>query len=261
MNTPLKIGVFDSGLGGLSVLRALHAILPHSSFVYFADTAHAPYGEKSLEELLSYTQYALTLLTNLGCNLIVIACHTASTTALPHLCVTPYAPIIDMKQASIEGLQGKDPKHLAIMGTTRTIASKHYENTLQALYPQALLYPLACPLLVPLIEEGNAATHHAGVVVQHYLKNLPTGTLIFLACTHYPLLAPHFSTQPYTFFDPAPFVAKQVQEYTARFPLSDNPPCVEFLVSAHPQLFQQKGSTFSPIPIEKINLIPPYERD
>jgi glutamate racemase len=171
------IGIFDSGVGGLTVARAIMQQIPGYDMVYFGDTAHTPYGTKSSETVIGYTINNIEFLLSRGAELIVIACNTASSVAT--------APV------AVElAVQTSKNLNFGIIGTRATITSGIYEKKIIENQPQARVYSTACPLLVPLVEEGWLDKAETAMIVKKYLQPLKTRQIdtLILGCTHYPLL-------------------------------------------------------------------------
>lgn len=186
------IGIFDSGVGGLTVARAIAQLLPRESFIYFGDTAHLPYGDKSEEAITQYSLNIAQFLLDEGCKAIVIACNTASAVAFDALCNTfgQQVPIINVIDPVAEAVALRNHKRIGVMGTRATIKSNAYGKKLQALKAELHVSSLATPLLVPIIEEGLANTAISRSVLQHYLQmeTLHNIDALILGCTHYPFL-------------------------------------------------------------------------
>lgn len=185
------IGIFDSGLGGLTVLKAIAKALPSESFSYFGDTARVPYGGKSQQTILRYSIENTVYLMQKGIKLLVVACNTASAYAVKDLEEIFNVPVVDVIRPSIQAvLENSKTGHIAILGTRATIQSGVYQNLLHQAAPELRITAVACPLFVPLVEEGLISKAVTLAVVDEYLKELrqmSVDTLI-LACTHYPLL-------------------------------------------------------------------------
>lgn len=184
------IGVFDSGLGGLTVLREIEKLLPSEHIIYFGDTARLPYGTKSKQTIMRFsTENALFLLKK-KVKCIVIACNTSSSLALDYLQNTFTVPIIGVITASVKrALAASQKKRIGVIGTRSTITSGRYQKELLRLNKCVVIYPQACPLFVPLVEEGLLRGPLVESVVKMYLHGIKgkVDTLI-LGCTHYPLL-------------------------------------------------------------------------
>lgn len=186
------IGVFDSGVGGLTVVKELVKLLPHENIVYFGDTARVPYGSKSAETILRYSIENAIFLLNHKVKCIVIACNTASAYALEHLQHLFKVPVIGVIIPGVEtALASSKNKKIAIIGTAATIGSGIYQKELLLQAPDAEVFTHACPLFVPLVEEGfldHAATR---LLIREYLNPIleSSADTLLLGCTHYPLLA------------------------------------------------------------------------
>ena len=185
------IGVFDSGIGGLTVVRALRELLPHEAIFYVGDTARVPYGGKSAATVERYSLEITDMLLEEHCKTVVVACNTASALALPRLESTTPVPITGVirpgAQAAVAATRNG---HIGVIGTRATIKSGAYERALLALEPAVRVTARACPLFVPLIEEGWLESEITDGVIREYLNPLVdegVDTLV-LGCTHYPLL-------------------------------------------------------------------------
>lgn len=191
----LPIGVFDSGVGGLTVLAALRQRLPAEPLLYLGDTARVPYGSRSPETVLRYSERVAGHLLSRGIKALVVACNTASTWALPALQETGTrhgVPVIGVIEPGVRrALAATRRGHLAVIGTEGTIAGGRYTSLLRQLDPTVRVEALACPLFVGLAEEGWIGADPITVMVaERYLDSLRGGPdTIILGCTHYPLLA------------------------------------------------------------------------
>jgi glutamate racemase len=188
------IGVFDSGVGGLSVLRHLVRILPDEEYIYLGDTARVPYGNKSEETIVEYTEQAVRFLLHKGAKLIVIACNTASALALHHAEAMSPVPIIGMIiPASRAAVQATENGKIGVIGTRATMNSNAYPLTIQEISePRTMIvFSNACPLFVPLAEEGFHHHPASELIAAEYLAGFHTAGVdtLVLGCTHYPLLA------------------------------------------------------------------------
>lgn len=183
--------MFDSGIGGLTVMRAIQKKLPFEKIVYFADTARLPYGEKSPETVLRYSIENAVFLMEQNIKLLVVACSTASSVSVEKLRKIFNIPVIGTIEPGAErAVQVTKNGKIAILGTKGTIQSGTYQNELRKRLPDVHLVPIACPLLAPVVEEGMQNHAVAKLLVHEYLKPLhkdPVDTII-LGCTHYPLL-------------------------------------------------------------------------
>jgi glutamate racemase len=187
------IGVFDSGVGGLTVVRALRRALPGEDIVYLGDTARVPYGSKSPRTVEKYSLACQRFLLDRGVKLVLIACNTASANALPALTAASPVPVIGaVEPGAASALAATRTGHIGVIGTLGTVRSNAYAKAITARDPSAKLAALACPLLVPLAEEGWTDDEVAVLVARRYLAQLfaldPRIDTLVLGCTHYPLL-------------------------------------------------------------------------
>jgi len=187
------IGVFDSGVGGLTVVRALRAVLPGEDIIYLGDTARVPYGSKSPRTVERYSLTCQRFLLDRGVKLVLIACNTVSATALPALAtVSPVAVIGAVEPGASRALAATRNGHIGVIGTLATVRSGAYVQAIAAHDAGAKVTAAACPLLVPLAEEGWTDDDVARLVARRYLAPLfaadPAIDTLVLGCTHYPLL-------------------------------------------------------------------------
>jgi glutamate racemase len=187
------IGVFDSGIGGLTVVKALRELLPSEKIVYLGDTARVPYGSKSPSTVERYSLEIAEMLVAQNAKVIVVACNTVSSVALPKLEQTFSVPVIGVIRPGAQAaISASRNRHIGVIGTRATIRSGAYEKTLRGLDPNVRVTSRACPLLVPLIEEGWLDDELTDRIIARYLEPLikeGIDTLV-LGCTHYPLLSP-----------------------------------------------------------------------
>ncbi|MBB5347648.1 glutamate racemase [Desulfoprunum benzoelyticum] len=185
------IGIFDSGIGGMTVARAVEQLLPDHSILYLGDIARTPYGTKSAETIIDYSLRNTEFLLQKGSNLIVIACNTASSVATERLRQEFNVPIIEVVTPAVQAVLARSRTgRVGIIGTRATVRSNIYERSITALDPQFKVFSLACPLLVPLVEEGWINKRETKMILRRYLhplKDKQIDTLV-LGCTHYPLL-------------------------------------------------------------------------
>ncbi|MBI4341725.1 MAG: glutamate racemase [Candidatus Omnitrophica bacterium] len=187
------IGVFDSGIGGLTVVQALIHELPAESIVYFGDTARVPYGTKSKSTIVKFSLENVEFLLRFGVKCIVIACNTASSWALPTLRKYFKVPIIGViRPGAMAAVRQTRTKRIGVIGTTATIRSGAYEAAIHRIDPSAKVISQECPLFVPLVEEGWLTGSICRAIAQAYLEPLTRQRIdtLILGCTHYPLLAP-----------------------------------------------------------------------
>lgn len=187
------IGVFDSGIGGLTVVREILRILPRESIVYLGDTARVPYGNKSRETVVKFSTENLLFLLHHDVKLVVVACHTASSFALPFLERHFKRPILGVIEPGVEtALQVTRTGRVGVIGTQATVGSQAYPRLFARSGSKVRVTQVACPLFVPLVEEGCTGDAITREVARRYLKPLQQARVdtVILGCTHYPLLKP-----------------------------------------------------------------------
>ncbi|HEX8502176.1 MAG TPA: glutamate racemase [Pyrinomonadaceae bacterium] len=192
MDRNLPIGIFDSGVGGLTVYRALHERLPGERFVYLGDTARVPYGTKSLQTVERYAVEDARFLVSRGVKLLVVACNTASALALPAVRRAVPVPVVGMigpgARAAVAASGGKGG--VGVVATESTVRSGAYSKAIKELAPEVEVFERACPLFVALAEEGWAESEVARMVAAEYLRPLRERGVaaLVMGCTHYPIL-------------------------------------------------------------------------
>jgi len=214
-----SIGVFDSGLGGLTCVKQIIKELPNESITYFGDTGRVPYGTRSNDTIVKYSKNDINFLLSKDVKVIVIACGTVSSVALPIIINSVDIPIIGVVEATVNAaMQKTKNKKIGIIGTSGTINSGAYERAIKKTDNEIETFSKACPLFVPLVENGHFDTMVAELVVEEYLteiKEKGVDTLI-LGCTHYPLLKntiARFMGEDITMIDAGSETAKVVKEY------------------------------------------------
>lgn len=263
------IGIFDSGFGGLTVMRAIVDLLPHENIVYFGDTARLPYGEKSAENVLRFSLENAAFLSSQRIKLLVIACSTAcSVGAVEILQDSLPIPVIGMIDPALDELQKVVNKgEIVVLGTRRTIQSGIYQRKLQTAFPAHRTRAIACPLFVPLVEEGYAQHKLAELAAAEYLHPLLGKEIgaVLLACTHYPLLQSILHKilgEETTLIDPGHACARSVQTLLKEQGLlnpSKAPPQHRFFVSDDPEKFRNIGQLFLRSAMHDVALISPSE--
>ncbi len=250
----MKIGIFDSGVGGLTVLKALREELPSVDFFYLGDTARVPYGSKSKETIQRYSLECADFLLSFGIELLVVACNTASAYALDLLRESLAIPVVGVVEPGVEyALKISKGKRIGVIGTKGTVQSAVYQNLLREQGAQPIAK--ACPLFVPLVEEGIVKGRIAQSVVEYYLEELKdkVDTLI-LACTHYPLLKETIKEfmGDVDVVDSAHAVAQKVKELarnegngTLKLFFTDNSPNLSHLI----ELILGQEQSYETIPI------------
>jgi glutamate racemase len=262
------IGIFDSGLGGLTVVRAIRRRLPAESVVYFGDTARVPYGIKSGETVARFAAEDCDFLCRYEPKFIIVACNTASAAALPVLgrrFRQPIVGVIEPGARAAAGVCGSRP--IGIIGTERTIASGAYRRAIERHVPGAKLVERACPLLVPMVEEGRGPGDPiVRLVLAEYLRPMQeagVGSLV-LGCTHYPLLKDAIAAvvgPQIVLVDSAEAVAEEVayllETYGLREPSGRGD--MRFFVSDNPERFQAVGRRFLGEEIASVAPVPQEE--
>lgn len=220
----LPIGVFDSGIGGLTVLKALGEALPHESFIYLGDTARLPYGTKSAKSVTRYVLQTTALLRERGVKLLVIACNTATAVSLEALQETyPDLPVVGVIRPGAQAAcRTSVSGRIGVIATEGTINGGSYEREILRIRPDATVFGQPCPLFVPLAEEGWCEGEIAELVARRYLDHLASDTgidTLVLGCTHFPALAKAIGAvmgDAVTLVDSARTTAEFVQDMLAR---------------------------------------------
>lgn len=186
----LKIGVFDSGIGGITVLSEIHRQFPGQEFYYFGDTANVPYGTKSVTQIKNLCSYAATRIREYNLDLLIVACNTASSLALEEIGNELHpTPVVDVVQAGVATIKKniKENSEVLILGTKATVNSHTYKNRIHTILPNTRVVEQACPLLVPMIEEGwNEHKILRDTVIEYVKPFTNRNAIALLACTHYP---------------------------------------------------------------------------
>ncbi|MBI4367081.1 MAG: glutamate racemase [Deltaproteobacteria bacterium] len=244
-DTPF-IGVFDSGVGGLTVLRAIRTALPHEPVAYLGDTARVPYGNKSAETVARYALESARFLHGRGAKLLVVACNTSTAFALSTLAQQIPIPVIGVIDPGARmAVAASRSRRIGVIATAGTIASRAYERAILALAPHVHVVSQACPLFVPLVEEGWAGTDVAQLVIARYLDPLGAARVdtVILGCTHYPLLAAGIQAglgSAVRLIDSGPAVAEQVRAVLAErrsLAPSDRPASLRLFVTDNSPVF------------------------
>ncbi|MGL5329740.1 MAG: glutamate racemase [Peptostreptococcaceae bacterium] len=248
------IGVFDSGLGGLTVLKEIIKVLPNENIVYFGDTARVPYGPRSKDAIMKYTFQAINFLISKNVKSIVIACNTATARCLKEAKEKYELPIIGVIEAGARTAAYSTKNNVVgIIGTDGTVSSKSYNTEIEQINKNIKLVSKACPLFVPLIEEGWANTEVAHLVAKEYLQELLDEGVdsIVLGCTHYPILKRtigEFVGEEIKLVDPAKETAKDLSDILKQENIlrddNENPPTYEYYVSDIPERFVNIGEQF-----------------
>jgi glutamate racemase len=271
---PRPIGVFDSGIGGLTAVRELFRTLPSEAVIYFGDTARLPYGSKSRETVTRFSLEISAFLVRQNIKALLVACNTASSFALPTLIERLDVPVVGVIDPAATTAVAKSPHgRIGVIGTLGTVASGAYPAAIERLAPGAAVISRACPLFVPLVEEGW--TDHAVTrrIAEEYLLELRNGGLesLILGCTHYPMLAPLIGDlmgAGVTLVDSGAEAARAMAELLReRGQLAAHgPPAHRFFLSDEPRTFARVAESFlggplpaAPIVVDQTDL-PWFER-
>lgn len=269
--TDMKIGVFDSGYGGLTILNQIRQQLPEYDYIYLGDNARTPYGTRSFEVIYEYTLQAVRYLQSHGCRLIILACNTASAKALRTIQQHDIDPdtlrVLGVIRPTVESLstevmQGSNQSlHVGILATPGTVSSQSYVIELNKQNPALVITQQACPMWVPIIEAGEHTGKGADYFVDKYIREIldkdPQIDTLILGCTHYPLLLPKIRQalhgRSIRIIEQGKIVAKALQEYMDRHSeieqaLSSGGSCM-FLTTESEDKFQDSASIFLDEPI------------
>lgn len=268
------IGVFDSGYGGLTILKELLDAFPSNDFVYFGDNARSPYGSRSFDVVYNYTLEAVRKLFAMGAPLVILACNTASAKALRTIQqkdlpqMDPERRVLGVIRPSVESV-GSDPtsKNVAILGTTGTVLSESYPLEFKKLFPHIKVVQQSCPMWVPLVENGETDSEGARYFVKRDIDRLfstaPQTDTVILACTHYPLLMPlvkQYLPPGVKIVAQGPIVASSLVDYLKRHPEMNQRlsrgGTVRFFTTEYPERFNQSASLFMGNPVNAEHIDP-----
>ena len=255
------IGVFDSGVGGLTVAREIMRNLPKEDIVYFGDTARVPYGSKSKDNIIRYSRQIIHFLQTQGVKAIVIACNTASALALDTVKDEFDLPIIGVVEPGARAaLEVTRTKEIGVIGTEATVRSCMYEKIIQGICPEVEVLAKACPLFVPLVEEGFKKHPVTDEIIDYYLSSLTETNIdaLILGCTHYPLLRTkirEYVGEKITLINPAYETAMDLKKILVEYDMEN--PDVEgdhgsysFYVSDAADKFKQFANSILPYDID-----------
>jgi glutamate racemase len=252
-NHDAPIGVFDSGLGGLTVVKALMKRLPHEDIVYFGDTARVPYGTKSKEAIIRFSQENTEILLKHQVKMVVVACNSSSSYALPTLKKVFDLPIIGViRPGSKKAVELSKNKKVGVIATSATIKSQEYARTIKEFDRRTEVLNQACPLFVPLVEEGWLSRDVTEEVAKIYLSSLKKAQIdtLILGCTHYPLLKDIIKKvmgPKVQLIDSASEVALEVERLLTKMNLRNKKKTkakYSFLISDRPQEFKKIAKKF-----------------
>lgn len=258
------IGLFDSGMGGLTVLKEIMAVLPHENTVYFGDTGRAPYGSRSPDILNRYTEQVVRyLIESYEFKLLVAACNTISAICIDHLRRTFSIPILDIiEPVPKKAIEMTRNGRIGVIGTRSTIQSGVYQQKIKGMDSAMEVFAQDCPLLIHLVEEGWANEPVLKTVIAEYLANLKHSKIdtLILACTHYPVIQNtirEYLGQHVTIIDPAVECVKAVREQLFKMNKGnrDNYPERIYLVTDNPAHFRSTGERYLDRKIHNVTLV------
>jgi glutamate racemase len=258
---PRPVGVFDSGVGGLTVLHECLVTMPHEDFVYLGDHARLPYGPRPLDEVRRFAREIGAYLQTQGVKLVVNACNTATSAALPQLQEELEVPVVGVITPEAHAaVQATRNRRIGLLATEGTVAAGRYAELVHALDAGVQLVPVACPRLVPLIESEDPFGAETAAAVREYaapLKEAEVDTVI-LGCTHYPLIRPIFQRvfgRDVTLVFSAEETAREVAETLARKGYENDPTregSYRFLTTGDPDAFREMGARFLQLPVAEV---------
>ena len=258
------IGVFDSGVGGLTVLHECLVTMPHEDFVYLGDGARLPYGPRPLGEIRRFAGEIAGYLERQGVKLVVAACNSATAAALPELQLTLSAPVVGVISPEAQAaVQATRNRRVGLLATEATVASGRYETLIHSLDAGVEVVPVACPRLVPLIEGDDPYGEETVEAVREVaapLKRAGVDTVV-LGCTHYPLIRPILQRvfgRDVTLIFSADETAREVAETLARKGIENDPTregTYRFLTTGDPAAFRVMGSRFLQLPITEVEQV------
>ncbi|MAV65378.1 MAG: glutamate racemase [Candidatus Marinimicrobia bacterium] len=252
------IGVFDSGLGGLTVLKYLLKSLPGEDYIYLGDLINLPYGNKSTSSIVEYSLRCVNFLKSKNVKCIIVACNTASSVAISKIKKSTKIPVFDVISPCVENIIKTENKSVAIIGTEKTIQSNVYSKLIKLYNKKITIYNQACPLFVPIIEEGLKNSDISKGIIDYYLKEIKAKNVdqLVLGCTHYPViiddLRKYFNNN-IDILHSGPFVVKQVLESFSQNHKTKNK--IDYYVTDLPDRFQKLGNRFFNKSIKKVNLV------
>ncbi len=258
------VGVFDSGVGGLTVLHECLVTMPHEDFVYLGDHARLPYGPRPLDEIRRFAREIAAYLEGQGVKLVLVACNAATSAALPRLQAELTVPVVGVITPEAHAaVQATRNRRIGLMATQATVQAGRYGELVRALDAGVELFPVACPGLVPLIESDDPFAAETSEAVREYaapLKEAGADTVI-LGCTHYPLIRPIFQRvfgRGVTLVFSAEETAREVAETLARKGIENGEGregSYRFLTTGEPGLFRALGERFLQLPLGEVEQV------
>lgn len=264
MSAGAPIGVFDSGLGGLTVAKEILRVLPHESLAYLGDTARVPYGIRSPETVMRYAREGTRFLMSKGVKLLVIACNTVSAVGLDAVREVSSVPVVGVIEPGARAAASRThTRKVGVIGTEATVRSAAYQRAIHDIAPEVQVHSSPCPLFVPLVEEGWLEGEVTELVAARYLKDMNERDIdaLVLGCTHYPLLAPVIAKalRPgIALINSATETAASVQAELLRMGLLASPDALashKFYVTDSPEKFRHVGERFLGTSIDDITKV------
>ena len=267
-NTPGPIGIFDSGYGGLTILHGIRQLLPQYDYLYLGDNARAPYGTRSFDVVYEFTRQAVVRLFEMGCQLVILGCNTASAKALRTIQqhdlpqIDPNRRVLGVIRPTAEIIGTlTQSRHIGVFATEGTIKSESYPLEIHKLFPDIHVSGVACPFWVPLVEYNEANSPGADYFVKKRIDQLmnldPLIDTVILGCTHYPILLPKISQylpKGIRIVSQGEYVAKSLQQYFLRHPDMEQR-CtrngeVHYLTTENPDRFREQAQIFLRQPVD-----------
>lgn len=271
-NTPGPIGIFDSGYGGLTILHGIRQLLPQYDYLYLGDNARAPYGTRSFDVVYEFTRQAVVRLFEMGCQLVILGCNTASAKALRTIQqhdlpqIDPNRRVLGIIRPTAEIIGTlTQSRHIGVFATEGTIKSESYPLEIHKLFPDIHVSGVACPFWVPLVEYNEANSPGADYFIKKRIDQLmnldPLIDTVILGCTHYPILLPKISQylpKGIRIVSQGEYVAKSLQQYFLRHPDMEQR-CtrngeVHYLTTENPDKFKESAQIFLHDSIEVKNI-------
>lgn len=271
-NTPGPIGIFDSGYGGLTILHGIRQLLPQYDYLYLGDNARAPYGTRSFDVVYEFTRQAVVRLFEMGCQLVILGCNTASAKALRTIQqhdlpqIDPNRRVLGIIRPTAEIIGTlTQSRHIGVFATEGTIKSESYPLEIHKLFPDIHVSGVACPFWVPLVEYNEANSPGADYFIKKRIDQLmnldPLIDTVILGCTHYPILLPKISQylpKGIRIVSQGEYVAKSLQQYFLRHPDMEQR-CtrngeVHYLTTENPDKFKESAQIFLHDSIEVRNI-------
>lgn len=274
MLKPGPIGVFDSGYGGLTILSEIQTLMPEYDYCYLGDNSRAPYGSRSFDVVYQFTRQSVMALFDMGCNLVILACNTASAKALRTIQqkdlpnINPDKRVLGVIRPTVEMIGSiTKSRHVGVLGTVGTIQSESYPIEIHKLFPDIQVTGEACPMWAPLVENKAYDKEGADFFIKENLNNIfakdPQIDTLILGCTHYPLLLnkiKQFLPKAVELISQGEYVARSLKDYLQRHPEMDvvctKSGRTKYFTTEYPQKFSESATVFlnKEIEVERIEL-------